>query len=95
MIVRLATASDAAAVCDITNPIKRDTLVTFTTALKTVLGITRSEHRFLVTEQGGQAVGFAGLARFRSGPGYDQTKEYAIQLAAPSQVPPDSVASHS
>lgn len=85
MILRAATFSDAGAICDITNSIIRDTLITFTTVQKTTADIadqiTRRGPRFLVAETDGQVVGFATYGPFRAGPGYAQTAEHTIQLA--------------
>ncbi len=85
MIIRAATPEDAAAICDISNPLIRDTLITFTTVLRreedTRAAIRASDGAFLVAEEAGRVIGFASFAPFRAGPGYAQTKENSIQLA--------------
>lgn len=89
MIVRQATAADAEAVCAITNPIIRDTLITFTTQEKTAeamaADIAGRGARFLVAELDGVVAGFASYAQFRGGPGYARSMEHSVQLAAPAR----------
>ena len=92
MTIRPATQADCAAVAAIWNPIIRDTLVTFTTALKTPEGLTATlgekaaaGHAFLVVEEGGAVLGFATYGQFRSGPGYARTMEHTIILGAPAR----------
>lgn len=84
MIIRAATPADAAAVCDIANPIIRDTLITFTTLEKTpaaVAGdIAARAPGFLVAELDGGVAGFASYAQFRGGPGYARSMEHTILL---------------
>lgn len=85
MTIRAAAPGDAAAICAIWNPIIRDTFVTFTTEEKTESGIAAeiSARRgaFIVAEHGGEVIGFAAFAPFRSGPGYVHTAEHTIHLA--------------
>ncbi|WP_050929364.1 GNAT family N-acetyltransferase [Aestuariivita boseongensis] len=84
MIIRAASAEDAVAICAIANPLIRDTVITFTTILRTEDGtreaITQAEGAFLVAEEAGQVIGFASYGPFRAGPGYAHTKEHTIQL---------------
>ena len=87
-MIRPATAADCAAIAAIWNPVIRDTLVTFTTAEKTVEGLaeTLSEkaaagHAFLVAEDAGGLAGFATYGQFRAGPGYARTMEHSVILA--------------
>lgn len=86
MIFRQATVADAAEICAITNAVIRDTLITFTTAERTIAGITADIAArgvaFVVAEQGGQVIGYATYAPFRAGPGYARTQEHTIYLAA-------------
>lgn len=84
MIIRPATQNDAQAICDITNPIIRDTLITFTTAVWTpdrVCDDMATGNRFLVAELDGEVIGSASFGAFRKGPGYARTCEHSIQLA--------------
>lgn len=85
MIIRPATTSDASAICAISNPIIRDTVITFTTcerlAPEVADEIAEKGPRFLVVEDQGTLVGFASFGPFRSGPGYAHTAEHSIQFA--------------
>lgn len=85
MIVRAARAGDGAAICAITNPIIRETLITFTTCERSAgdveTDIARRGDRFLVAETEGVVLGFATYGAFRAGPGYAHTAEHSIQLA--------------
>lgn len=85
MIIRPARAADATAVADIANAIIRDTLITFTTVLRTpeeVAGdIAARGEAFLVAEDAGRVVGFATYGPFRKGPGYAATREHTVLLA--------------
>ncbi len=85
MIVRQAQVFDAHAIQGIANTIISDTLVTFTTDLKSFEDIAadiRSKGaRYLVAEAGGRVVGFATYGQFRSGPGYARSRELSINLA--------------
>ena len=85
MIIRPATPADVDALASITNEVIQDTLVTFTTELRTPAGIAadikgRSGH-YLVAELRDQVVGFATFGPFRAGPGYAKTCEHTIQLS--------------
>ncbi len=86
MIVRPAIAADARSICAITNPIIRETLITFTTRerLESEVAeeIAKKGARFLVAEDQGAVLGFASYGPFRSGPGYVHTAEHSIQLSA-------------
>ncbi|WP_171209882.1 MULTISPECIES: GNAT family N-acetyltransferase [unclassified Ruegeria] len=85
MNIRKARVEDAAAIANITNPIIRDTLVTFTTDERDVssiaVDIERRGSAFLVAEQGNDVVGFATYGPFRSGPGYARSCEHSVQLS--------------
>ncbi|QBF32847.1 GNAT family N-acetyltransferase [Thalassococcus sp. S3] len=85
MIIRQGKAGDAPALCDITNDIIRNTLITFTDEERSMDAMTRNitarGQAFLVAEMEGKAVGFATYAPFRPGPGYARTRELSIQLA--------------
>lgn len=85
MIVRQARIADAAAIAEITNAIIRDTLVTFTTNLRSVESIAEDIQArapaYLVAEQDGRVLGFATYGLFRAGPGYAHSREHTVQLA--------------
>jgi len=85
MIVRQARMNDAAEICEITNAVIRDTLITFTTKERgegeIAADIALRWAAYLVAELDGQVVGFATYGPFREGPGYAHTKEISIQLA--------------
>jgi len=85
LILRPARAGDAEAICAIQNPIIRDTLITFTTVLRTpeavAAEITEKGAAFLVAEIDGQVAGFASFGEFRKGPGYAATREHSVNLA--------------
>lgn len=85
MIIRPATVQDASAIRDIHNPIIRDTLITFTTTLRSeseiAADITSPIKTYLVATGTDKLLGFASFGPFRSGPGYDGTCEHTIILA--------------
>lgn len=84
MLIRPATPLDAPQICDIWNPIIRDTTITFTSLEKTPTGIQQvlsTPYPFLVATQGKQVLGFASYSPFRAGPGYASTMELSINLA--------------
>lgn len=85
MILRRARAADATAICAISNPIIRDTLITFTTEQKTPEGVAAEiaarGPAYLVGEIEGQVLGFASYGAFRAGPGYARSAEHSVQLA--------------
>jgi L-amino acid N-acyltransferase YncA len=85
MIIRPAVAQDARAICEVWNPLIRDTATTFTTDLKTpdaILGdIDARAGAFWVAEVENNIIGFATYFPFRSGPGYARTKEHSVNLA--------------
>ncbi len=79
-VIKSATAQDAAWITDIWNAVIADTLVTFTTTLKTVQEVAELiEARPVFTLSDGQ--GFATYGPFRAGPGYSATAEHTIYLA--------------
>lgn len=85
--LRDATEGDAGRICDIWNPIIRDTVVTFNPVERSpaeVASMIRDRqgagHAFLVAEQGGQVLGFASYAQFRGGLGYAHSMEHTINL---------------
>lgn len=85
--IRPAVETDAAAIAALWNPMIRDTLVTFNTALKppeevAALIATRAAagHAFLLAETGEGFAGFASYGQFRAGPGYAHTMEHTIHL---------------
>ena len=84
MIIRPAKPNDASQICDIWNPIIRDTLITFTTDEKTTDDIEtqiNTAYPFFVVTDGDALFGFATYGPFRTGPGYVQTMEISINLA--------------
>lgn len=88
MIVRDATADDAAAIAAYWNPQIRDTAITFTTVEKTAGDLACDIERYqaegfcyLVACQGGTPVGHASYAPFRQGPGYAFTMEHTVIVA--------------
>ncbi|WP_281972739.1 GNAT family N-acetyltransferase [Ruegeria faecimaris] len=84
MNIRQASSDDAPAVAAIWNAIIRDTLVTFTTELRSddavALDIKSRGAAFLVAKRDGVVLGFATYGAFRSGPGYAHTREHSILL---------------
>jgi len=85
MILRAARPGDADALCAIANPLIQETLVTFTTDLRTPeqvkMEIAARGTAFQVAETEGGVVGFATFGPFRKGPGYAATAEHTILLA--------------
>jgi phosphinothricin acetyltransferase len=85
MQIRPATRSDTNQICEIWNPIIRETLVTFTTIEKTPADIElmlNKPHPFLVAAEGPDVLGFTTYGPFRAGPGYAETMELSINLAS-------------
>lgn len=87
-MIRAATPTDCGAIADIWNPVIRNTLHTFTTALKSPEGLVQSlgekselRHPFLVAAVDDAILGFATYGQFRAGPGYARTMEHTIILA--------------
>lgn len=89
MIVRPARTRDAVAIAGIFNRVVRDTLVTFTTQERSPAGIAEDiaarGSAFQVAESQTRVVGFATYGRFRTGPGYDATREHTIMLDPQAQ----------
>lgn len=85
MIVRPAVGHDANCICGIWNPLIETTSTTFTTTLKTPIGIETDiisrKGAYFVAEDQGQLIGFASYFDFRNGPGYARTKEHSINLS--------------
>ncbi len=85
MKIRPAGPQDAPAIAALWNAIIRDTLVTFTTDLRSIESVaTDIEARgsaFLVVVIDGGIAGFATYGPFRAGPGYAHSQEHSIQLA--------------
>lgn len=83
MIVRPATAQDAAAIAGIWNPQILDTATTFTTEEKTLDGLVGDigHQPFFVAVEGCRVAGFATYVQFRRGPGYIHTMEHSLVLA--------------
>ncbi|MEC3863259.1 GNAT family N-acetyltransferase [Mesobacterium sp. TK19101] len=85
MIIRPATAADAARIVALWNPVIRDTTITFSSEEKTVDGIKADiaayGGAFMVAEDAGTILGFARYGQFRGGPGYRYSQEHTIILA--------------
>lgn len=84
MIIRPAKLTDSAQICDIWNPIIRDTTITFTTLEKTVADIEQmleTSNPFFIAENDEQVLGFTTYSPFRAGPGYARSMELSINLA--------------
>jgi L-amino acid N-acyltransferase YncA len=86
MIVRAARAVDAAAICDILNPIIRHSTVTFTTEERSAESVAEDirirGEAFLVAADGDAVIGFATYGSFRGGPGYARTAEHSVHVAS-------------
>ena len=77
MKLRAAIVQDAQAIADLWNPIIRDTLNTFTTEEKTIVGLETAisaadlENRgYFIAEDATGLLGFCTYFQFRGGPGY-------------------------
>lgn len=85
MTIRPAVAADVPQIQEIWNPLIRNSAVTFTTIEKTPAGlqseIAARGAAFLVAEEAGMILGFAGYGAFRGGPGYGHTAEHTVILA--------------
>lgn len=90
MIVRDATADDAAAIAAIWNPLIRDTTITFNPVEKTAADVAamiaerQQAHGFLIAAAD-DILGFATYAQFRGGAGYRHTAEHTVIMAAAAQ----------
>ncbi|MBM1310867.1 N-acetyltransferase [Sulfitobacter mediterraneus] len=84
MIVRPASAEDAAGIATLWNRMIRDTVFTFTTLEKSATEvaalINERPSAFWVAEAEGLA-GFVTYGAFRSGPGYAHTVEHTVIVA--------------
>ena len=88
MKIRDAGPGDSAEICEIWNPVIRDTDATFNTvektpqALRVEIGARQAGgHAFLVAEQGARLLGFATYGQFRASVGYRRTMEHTIIIA--------------
>ena len=82
--IRLARATDAAAIAELANGVIRDTTITFTTRERTeedVANRIASGQPHWVAVSGDRVGGFASFAAFRAGPGYAHTVEHSILLS--------------
>ncbi|EEW25127.1 GNAT family N-acetyltransferase [Rhodobacter ferrooxidans] len=86
-MIRAAVAADLPAILGFWNPLIRDTLVTFSSAQKSLADMQKmlddkaAEGRaFLVAEAAGAVVGFCSYGQFRAGNGYAHTMEHTIIL---------------
>ena len=86
--IRPVIPADAQAIAELWNPIIRDSAFTFTSAQKTVSGLTqqimdcnREGRGFFWAEDSLGLIGFCTYFQFRSGPGYARTMEHSIILA--------------
>ncbi|SFE07799.1 GNAT family N-acetyltransferase [Roseivivax sediminis] len=86
MTVRPATASDAAAIAAIINPIITGTTITFAADPRAPSqirdSIAASRGAYFVVEQGGAVAGFCNYTPFRGGAGYARTLEHTVVLAS-------------
>lgn len=83
-MIRPATKTDAAWICDIWNDVIRNTHITFTTTEKTLAEVETLIEKapvLVLPDRGG----FATYGPFRGGPGYSATVEHTIQLAPHAQ----------
>lgn len=88
MIIRPATEADHGAISALWTPVMRDTTIIFHTeerdpaTVRAIIEARRAQgHDFFVAEDGGQIVGFASYAQFRSGDGYKNALEHTVILA--------------
>ena len=90
MILRDATAADAAAIAALWNPVIRDTTITFNPVEKSaddvaaMIAERQVAHGFLLAEDDG-LLGFATYTQFRGGAGYRHTAEHTIILVPAAQ----------
>ncbi|MEP4197556.1 MAG: N-acetyltransferase family protein [Aliishimia sp.] len=87
-MIRHATASDAAAICEIWNDAIRKTTATFTTQEKErddIIGLVENSPVFVLQDEDAKIAGFATYGPFRSGPGYVDVAEHSIYLSAQSR----------
>jgi phosphinothricin acetyltransferase len=87
VLIRPATAADAAAIAAIWNPYIRDTAVTFNPVEKSTADVAafiaerdKLGHATFVAEDG-TILGFSSYAQFRAGVGYRTCMEHSILLA--------------
>ena len=89
VLIRFATAQDAAAIADIYRPYVEDSPISFeeiapdaAEMAQRVTGETPGSHPWLVAEQDGRLLGYAASSPFRSRPAYRWIVETGIYLAA-------------
>lgn len=87
VVIRDATAGDAAGIAAIWNPTIRDTAITFWPAERgedeiaaMIAERQAAGHAFLVATVGGALAGFATYAQFRGGAGYARSLEHSIHI---------------
>jgi phosphinothricin acetyltransferase len=91
-VIRLASASDAAAIHQIYSPIVRDTHISFEQTAPAVGDIavrihnTLTQYPWLVCEIGGQLAGYAYASAFRARPAYQWTAETTVYVHADFQL---------
>ncbi len=87
-VIRLASASDAAAICQIYRPIVRDTHISFeqtapgASEIAARIEKTLTQYPWLVCEIGGQLAGYAYASAFRSRAAYQWTAETTVYIHA-------------
>jgi len=86
-VIRPATDTDAHEICDLWNPVIRDSVATFNSIEKSPADIhqmirekARIGHAFVVFEDGDRVLGIATYGQFRAGIGYRHTAEHTIVL---------------
>lgn len=82
-----ATPADAEPILAFWNPLIENTLITFSTTLKTVSDVKSmiQNQVFFVAKQNENVLGFATYSQFRGGDGYARTMEHTIILAPQAQ----------
>lgn len=85
--VSLATPADAEPILAFWNPLIKNTLITFSSTLKTVTDVKNmiQNQAFFVAKQNENVLGFATYSQFRGGDGYARTMEQTIILAPQAQ----------
>jgi len=85
--ISAATPSDAIPILTFWNPLIENTVITFSSKLKTVSDVTGMirDQVFIVAKLDGKVLGFATYNQFRNGDGYARTMEHTIILAQQAQ----------